>query len=76
MTSDSSELSLADAAIFKEVYPLIKQIEERLDEGIALSLWVNLTRKLATRGAPKGELITLLNVNYDHQVAYNNRRNH
>jgi len=76
MTPDFSKMSPADAAIFGEVYPLIKRIEERLNEGIALSLWVNLTRKLATRGVPKDDLLALLDKNYDHQVAYNDRISH
>ena len=66
----------ADRAIYEEVYPLIKAIEDRLGMGIALSLWANLSRKLATRSIPLDRLHKILDKQYQHQVAYNKRQEH
>ena len=69
-------LSPVDAAIQDEIYPLIAEIEERLQKRIALALWINLTRKLATREQPLDKLQALLEEHYTHQAQYNASKNH
>ena len=61
----------ADEAIYNEIYPLIGEIEERLDQRITLALWANLARKLATRGHDLADLQEVLTKEYEHQIAYN-----
>ena len=61
----------ADDAIFNEIYPLIGEIEDRLDQYITLTLWANLARKLATRGHELEELQEILAKEYEHQTAFN-----
>lgn len=63
-----------DRAIFEEIYPVMFDAEERLNCGLALALWANLTRLLATRGIPANELHELLAREYGHQVEYNARQ--
>jgi hypothetical protein len=63
-----------DKAVHEEIYPQLKEIEQRLGEEIALPLWINLTRKLATRGQPLEKLKRLLDDHYTHQVDYNERK--
>jgi hypothetical protein len=71
------KLNPADTAIHEEVYPLLKSIEDRLNSGIALALWINLTRKLATRGQPIKKLREELEKHYNHQIEFNRRsKNH
>jgi hypothetical protein len=71
-----TKLTDSDLAIFYEVYPLLKEIEDRLNQSIALSLWANLTRKLAVRGIPKDRLHQLLDEHYDHQADYERQHAH
>jgi hypothetical protein len=68
----------ADEAIFTEIYPLIGEIEDRLDQHITLTLWANLARKLATRGHELQELQEVLAKEFEHQIAFNsaNHRSH
>ena len=66
-------LNPADDAIFNEIYPLIDEIEQRLDHGISLALWVNLSRKLASRQVELEQMQDLLIRSYKHQQEYNTR---
>jgi hypothetical protein len=68
------KLNKVDTAIHEEVYPLLADIEDRLNSGIALALWINLTRKLATRGQPLEKLQKELEKHYNHQVDYNEKK--
>ena len=66
-----SALTPVEEAIYGRVYPLIGEIESELNQGIALVLWINLTRMLASRGVDKEQLSVLLEEHYDHQLKFN-----
>jgi hypothetical protein len=70
---NDQELHDVDRAIYGEIYPLIEEIENRLQQGISLAIFTNMARRLATRGMPLDKLITRLVENYEHQLEYNSR---
>jgi hypothetical protein len=73
-TMTEKKLTATDEAIHEEIYPLLAEIEDRLGKKIALALWINLTRKLATRGHSLDELQQLLDKHHTHQTEFNTRQ--
>jgi hypothetical protein len=65
-----------ERAVYLEVYPLIGAIEKRERSDITLLLWVNLARKLATRGVPLEQMRELLDEHHRAQREYNARAKH
>jgi hypothetical protein len=73
MGRDKNQLRQSVDAVFSEVYPLLSEIEDRIGAPIADILWINLSRKLATRGVPLEKLQKDLATHYKHQVSHNEK---